>query len=179
MAENENLLESLRKSGPYAIWDLMEDEEKRLAAEALWNDADRDVRTAMEITLAKELKFRTNSLRKLPVGKLISRLLLMAPKMPESMLFQFLFYLHMSHRRALMVEFLDAVGLPHEEGVLDLPDDADPPDPAKVEEAGRALLKAHGHEALVYLSTLVVADPLLWKGLENILSEQDAPSSGE
>lgn len=177
MTDNMSLLESLKTSGPYAIWELMEEDEKKLAAEALWNDADRDVRTALEMTLAKELKFRPHSLRKLPIGKLIGRLLLMAPKMPESMLFQFLFYLHMSERRALMIEFLDAVGLPHEEGVLDLPDDAEPPDQKKVESAGRDLLKAHNHEALVYLSTLWVADQLLWKGLEPILKEQKMPVS--
>jgi len=176
MEAKQNLLERLKTSGPYAIWDLMEDDEKRSAAEALWKDADRDVRSAIEISLAKEMKFRTNSLRKVPVSKLISRLLLMAPKMPESMLFQFLFYLHMSERRPLMIEFLDAVGLPHEEGVLDLPDDADPPNSTKVEEAARALLKAHEHEALIYLSTLIVADPLLWKALEPVISEQKADS---
>jgi len=101
--EKENLLERLKKSGPYAIWELMDGDEKKLAAEALWNDAERDVRTAMEISLAKELKFRTQSLRRLPAAKLISRLVLLAPKMPESMLFQFLYYLHMSRRRSLMM----------------------------------------------------------------------------
>jgi len=32
-------------------------------------------------------------------------------------------------------------------------------------------MEAHNHEALIYLSTLLVADPLLWKGLETVLED--------
>ena len=97
----------------------------------------------------------------------------MAPDLPETLLFQYLFYLHMSERRPVMVEFLDAVGVPHEDGVLDLPDDAEPPAAEAVEKAARALLKAHDHQALVYLATLLVADADLWAGVKPVLAEQE------
>ena len=73
-----------------------------------------------------------------------------------------------------MVEFLDAVGVPHDDGVLNLPEDAEPPAKDKVEKAGRDLFKAHDHEALVYLATLRVADKQLWEGLDGLLEEQGA-----
>ncbi len=174
MSEKQTLFEALDQDGPYAVWDLMTEDERRLAAKTLWRDADHEARTVLETTLAKELKFRPHALRKLPAEKLAARLVRMAPEMPDTLLFQFLFYLHMSERRPLMVEFLDAVGVPHDDGVLNLPEDAEPPAKDKVEKAGRDLLKAHDHEALVYLSTLMVADKQLWEGLEPVLKEQEA-----
>jgi hypothetical protein len=174
MSERHSLFEALDQDGPYAVWDLMNEDERRLAAETLWRDADHDARAVVEAALAKELKFRPHALRKLPVEKLSARLVRMAPEMPDTLLFQFLFYLHMSERRPLMVEFLDAVGVPHEDGVLNLEDDAEPPAKDTVEKAGRALLEAHGHEGLIYLATLMVADKKLWEGLKPVLEAQEA-----
>jgi hypothetical protein len=76
-----------------------------------------------------------------------------------------------------MVAYLDAVGLPHEDGALDLPDDFDGPDAAKVEQAARELAKDKGLEALVYLATLKVADAELWAGLEPVLKEYSSDGS--
>ena len=174
MSDKKTLLKALESDGPYAVWDLMTDDERREAAKALWSDADHDARTVVETALAKELKFRAHALRKLPAEKLVARLVRMAPEMPDTLLFQFLFYLHMGERRALMVEFLDAVGVPHDDGVLNLPEDAEPLVKETVDAAGRALLKAHDHEALVYLATLRVADKELWEGLDGVLEEHEA-----
>jgi hypothetical protein len=69
------------------------------------------------------------------------------------------------------VEYLDAVGLPHDDGALDLPDDFEGPDREKVETTARDLIKAREHEALVYLGTLMVADTDFWTGLEPVLKE--------
>jgi hypothetical protein len=70
-----------------------------------------------------------------------------------------------------MVGYLDAVGLPHDDGALDLPDDFEGPDADKVEKAGRHLAGAEGKSALVYLGTLMVADGEFWTGLEPVLKE--------
>jgi hypothetical protein len=168
MAET-TLRDALDTAGPYAVWELMTEDEQRLAATALWKDADRDVRIVLEAALAKELKFRPHSLRKLPVEKVAARLVRMAPTLPDTVAFQFLFYLHMKERRPLMVRFLDAVEVPHEDGVLDLPEDFAGVDDAVAEKAATELVDAEGHEALVYLATLLVADAELWAGIEPVL----------
>lgn len=175
MSESRTMVEALKERGPYLIWDIMSDDEQERAAMALWKDADRDARTVVEMTLAKALKFRPSSLRKLPVEKLARRLVRMAPELPETILFQFLFYFHMTEKRPLMVEYLDAVGVPHDDGVLNLEDDAEPPASEIVETAARGLLKAHPHEATVYLTTLLVADADLWSGVEPVLAELEEP----
>ena len=165
------LLEAVENRGPYAVWDLMDDDEKKAAAVAFWNGADRESRSALEMALAAELKFRQQSVRQLAAEKVAGRLVRMAESLPETVLFQYLFHLHMENRRPLMVSYLDAVGLPHEDGALDLPEDFEGPDADKVGKAGRDLAGTEGKSALVYLATLVVADGDFWAGLEPVLKE--------
>ncbi len=159
------LRQAVEDRGPLAVWYLMTDDEKRLAAEALWTNADRDSRMALEMALAKEMKFRPQSVRKLSVERVAPRLVQLADELPESVLFQYLFHLHMADRRPLMVEYLDAVSLPHNEGVLDLPEDAEAPAGEAAAGPARELAAKHGHEALIYLATLAVADAAFWEGM--------------
>jgi hypothetical protein len=168
---------SLRKAvetrGPLAVWDLMTDDEKRQAAAALWTNADRESRMAVEMMVAREMKFRPQSVRKLSAERVAPRLARIAAEMPESAFFQFLFHYHMAEGRELMVEYLDAVGLPHEDGVLDLPEDAEAPTGDAAAGPARELIAKHGREALVYLGTLAVADADFWAGMTPVLDEWD------
>ena len=171
MAEQLTLLKAVEQRGPYAVWELMDDDEKKAAAVAFWNEADRESRSAIEVALAQDLKFRPQSVRQLSAERVSGRLVRLADSLPETVLFQYLFHLHMSGRRPLMVEYLDAVGLPHDDGALDLPDDFEGPDGEKVEAAARDLVQAREHEALVYLGTLIVADTDFWKALDPVLND--------
>ena len=166
-----SLKDAVEARGPLAVWDLMTDDEKKLAAAALWDNADRESRLAIEMALAKEMKFRPQSVRKLATERVAPRLAKLAEELPEAAFFQFLFHLHMAERRALMVEYLDAVGLPHNEGVLDLPDDAEAPTAEAAAGPARDLVAKHGREALVYLATLAVADAEFWDGMLPVLEE--------
>ena len=175
MAEATTLKEALAQRGPYAVWELMTEDEQQAAAAALWESADRDTRAVLEMTLAKDLKFRPQSIRKLPSERVVSRLVRLAEDVPENLLFQYIFHLHMSDRRELLATFLDAAGIPHEDGVLDLPEDYEGPDAANVERAARELVAAEGHEAVGYLATLKVADRDFWSALDAVLDEQTLP----
>jgi len=174
MAEKLTLLEAVEERGPYAIWEMMGEEEQKAAAIAFWNGADRENRAGLEMALAQDLKFRPQSVRQLSAERVAARLVRLADALPETVLFQYLFHLHMGNRRPIMVEYLDAVGLPHDDGALDLPDDFEGPDAEKVLSAGRDLAAAKGREALVYLGTLVVADGEFWEALEPVLKEYTA-----
>lgn len=169
MADVTTLKEAVAERGPYGVWDLMTDDEKDAAARALWTGSDRDTRAAIELALAQDMKFRPQSVRKLPVDRVVPRLVRKAPDLPETVLFQYLFHFHMEERRPLLVEFLDAAGLPNEDGVLDLPEEFEGPDADAVAKAATDLVAAHGHDALVYLATLKVADDEFWTGLDGVL----------
>ncbi len=165
------LKDAIDARGPLAVWDLMTEDEKKLAAAALWVNADRESRMAVEMVLAKDMKFRPQSVKKLSTERVAPRLARLAADLPETASFQFLFHLHMAERRDLMVEYLDAVGLPHKEGVLDLPEDAEAPTADAVTGPARELLAKHGRDALVYLGTLAVADAAFWEGITGVLEE--------
>ncbi len=167
------LKDAVEARGPYAVWDLMTEEERREAAATTWKEADPETGALIQMALAKELKFRPHAVRRLGAEKVAGRLAHIAKDLPENVLFQFLFHYHMAAKRPLLVEFLDAVGLPHEDGVLNLPEDAGAPSEAEVMKAAEALVAAHGREALVYLSTLLVADDEFWAGLAPVLEGYD------
>ena len=61
--KKDTLKDAVEARGPLAVWDLMTDDEKKLAAAALWADADRESRMVIEMALAKEMKFRPQSVR--------------------------------------------------------------------------------------------------------------------
>jgi hypothetical protein len=168
-----SLREAVEARGPLAVWDLMTDDEKKASAAALWSNADRESRMAVEMLVAKEMKFRPQSVRKLSVERVAPRLARMAADLPETVFFQFLFHLHMAERRELMVEYLDAVGLPHSEGVLDLGEDDEAPTEQAAAGPAKDLVSKHGREGLVYLATLAVADADFWAGMLPVLDGFD------
>ena len=173
MPDTRSLKEAVDDRGAFAVWDLLTEDEQRSAATVTWENAEGDAREALQGVLAKELKFRIQSVRRLSAEMVAGRLTHLVKDLPEPVLFQFLFHLHMVERRSLLVEFLDGVGLPHDNGVLDLPEDADNPDPKTVATAASALLEGHDHQALVYLATLKVADGTFWAGLDGVLEGYD------
>jgi len=76
--------------------------------------------------------------------------------------------LHIGDRRPMLATFLDAAGIPHEDGLLK--DDA-PPEPLG-EDAARAGVKAllaayPAEQVQTYLNTLWLQDPERWATLEN------------
>jgi len=165
------LKDAVEARGPLAVWDLMTDDEKKQAAAALWVNSDRESRMAVEMMIAKEMKFRPQSVRKLSAERVAPRLARLAAEMPATAFFQFLFHFHMAEGRELMVEYLDAVGLPHKDGVLDLPDEFEAPTAESTTGPARDLISKHGREALVYLGTLAVADAEFWDGMLPVLDE--------
>jgi hypothetical protein len=77
--------------------------------------------------------------------------------------------LHLGARRDMLGTFLDAVGLPHEDGILKEEAEATTLDEARL-RAGLDALKARfrGHEIRTYLNTLWLQDPDRWEGLRGL-----------
>jgi len=77
--------------------------------------------------------------------------------------------LHLGSRRPMLTAFLDALGLPHEDGILKEEADAVPLDEARL-RAGVDALKGKFEEPAVrtYLNTLWLQDPERWTGLREL-----------
>jgi len=75
--------------------------------------------------------------------------------------------LHLGQRRALLGAFLDALSLPHENGVLkEEADSAAPVEVEKAKAAVAALAPFPVSEVRTYLNTLWLQDPDRWAALE-------------
>jgi hypothetical protein len=75
----------------------------------------------------------------------------------------------LAHQRPMMGAFLDAVGLPHENGLLG--DDVTPPESDAVTRAARELLGRYPDaDVRLYFTTLFLQDPTTWSGLEPVLA---------
>ncbi len=75
--------------------------------------------------------------------------------------------LHLSARRPLLAAFLDALGLPHEDGVMKDDADATALDAARVESAAQDLAKHFPKEQVAtYFNVLLLQDPERWAALE-------------
>jgi hypothetical protein len=75
--------------------------------------------------------------------------------------------LHLGHRRALLAAFLDALALPHEDGVLKEEADALPPVTPENARAAVGTLSAYpAGQVRTYLNTLWLQDPERWAALE-------------
>lgn len=85
--------------------------------------------------------------------------------------------LHLGQRRPLLRAFLDALALPHEDGVLKEEGDAAGP-PVTAEQARAAIAALASFppaQVQTYLNTLWLQDPDRWGALEGVAGEAGAP----
>ena len=70
------------------------------------------------------------------------------------------------------IDFLTAVGVPHENGVLS--EDLDPPlaSPEKVAKAAGVLCDKHGDTGVHYLQTIAMFNPEAWPGVGEWLEQR-------
>jgi hypothetical protein len=67
----------------------------------------------------------------------------------------------------MMGAFLDALGIAHENGLIE--EENVKPDEAKVAPAARAIAKTFpAEDVALYLNTLLCQDPETWKGLSDV-----------
>ena len=142
-------------------------EQRRRAASALWDadDATNDQQQAM-LLIAKQLKFRPKTVSGLDDERK-ARYLASVPDLPDEVAARLLVLYHLAEQRPMMGVFLDALGIAHENGMIQ--DDAVTPDPAKIAAAAAAIARAYpAHDVSLYLNTLLWQDPASWGLLRDV-----------
>ncbi len=87
----------------------------------------------------------------------------------ESVAASLLVALHLNERRPLLSSFLDAVGLPHKNGILEDEDTLEPLDEAVARLGVQSLLEQFpAPQVWTYLSALYLQDPVRWQALERL-----------
>jgi hypothetical protein len=151
------------------IWKHLAAEDRLEAAQALLREPAPDAFAAALGAVIRARRLRPQVARTMPAEQQ-ARILSSGLDPGEPLAASLLIALHLSARRPLLVAFLDALGLPHEDGVLKEEADALPP-PAtdKLRDAVRGLEAAFpAGQVRAYLNTLLLQDPERWSGLAEV-----------
>ena len=126
---------------PSRWWKLMTAEQRLRAAAALWGD-DEATNDQMQAALriAQQMKLRPKTVSGLD-GDRKARYLASVPDLPEDLAARLLVLYHLAAQRPMMGAFLDVLGIPHENGVIQ--DDTVTPDPAKTTAAVAAIAREY------------------------------------
>jgi hypothetical protein len=150
---------------PTQLWKQLSSERKLQAADAFWRDENAAGEQADAIaTIAQRLKFRIKSVVAMPQDKKARHLATM-PSISELVAARLLVAYHLEAQRPMMGAFLDALGIKHENGLIE-DEEMGPPSAEKLQEAARTLAASYpGPDVALYLSTLVWQDPETWGAL--------------
>jgi hypothetical protein len=149
------------------VWRRLTPEERLVAATHFWEQPAQEVVGSALGAIVKARRLRPQVARSLPNETKARTTAALVDPGGEPVAAALLVALHLGDRRGLLVTFLDALGLPHEDGLLK--DDATTPVTEDAVRAGVAALRAAFPPAQVdtYLNTLWLQDPDRWAALPN------------
>lgn len=137
--------------------------ERRLdAAELFWADDESSEQQIEAVAaIAGHMKFRTKSVIALPVARK-AKYLAGLPNVSDAIAARALVHYHLERQRPMMVTFLDALGITHENGLIT--DETVPkPDRERLKTAVASLASSYSAEDVgLYFATLVSQDPDTW-----------------
>ena len=153
---------------PARLWKRMTPAHRQRAALAFWQaDEAVDDQIQAAMLIAGQKKFRPKYVLGLDEEKRSKHLASMA-SVPETIAARALIAYHLEAQRPMMGAFLDALGIAHENGVIQ--EDDVKPDAAKLLPAVDALEKGFpAEDVALYLNVLVCQDPGTWGGLRPIV----------
>lgn len=151
---------------PVQIWKQMSEELRTAAAEAFFADESlKDFHRAAEAFIAQQKNFRTAFIKKLPATKRAFYLAHMplAPDLTSQLLVSY----HFAYQRPLMGAFLDALGIPNDQGLITGEGETPTPTAGAVATAVAAV-RPNFPAADVdrYFATLYSQNPETWKDLQ-------------
>ena len=154
------------------VWRALGPEDRLKAGEAFWAENGPQQQGAMQL-LAKRYSFRPKTLKALSAER--KARMLVELTLPPDITMLLLAAFHLTHRRQLLIDFLDALGIAHKEGFLDENTEATPP---TAETMGKAVETVKGkypaREVQIYFETLYMQDSGFWKELGAYLPEKTA-----
>ena len=156
---------------PARLWKKLTLQHRQKVAAAFWQADDAvDDQVQAALLIAQQKKFRPKSVLALDDERKARHLASMS-SVPEQVAARALIAYHLETQRPMMGAFLDALGIVHENGVIQ--EDDVKPDEAKLAPAIDAIEKAFPTEDVsLYLSVLLCQDPGTWGGLNSIVEKK-------
>jgi hypothetical protein len=154
---------------PARLWKQMTSDQKLAAARAFWLDetaTDDQIQAVMLI--AQQKKFRPKSVVALDIDRKAKHFAGMV-NLPETLAARALIAYHLAAQRPLMGAFLDALGIAHENGLIQ--EEQVQPDNTKLASAVERISADYpADDVALYLNTLLCQDPQTWGGLQEIVA---------
>jgi hypothetical protein len=149
---------------PSRLWKMMTPDQRQRAARAFWSDEEAtDDQLQVVLLIAQQKKFRPKSVVALDVERK-TRHLASLLSLPDHLAARALIVYHLAEQRPMMGAFLDALGIKHENGLIE--DEGAKPEPGRVEAAVAKLSAEYpADEVRLYLNTLLCQDPETWGAL--------------
>jgi hypothetical protein len=152
---------------PSKLWKRMTADQKVRAARAFWlaeEAVDDQVQAALLI--AQQKKFRPKTVVGLDDERKAKHLASLA-SLPDPIAARVLVVYHLAEQRPMMGAFLDALGIAHENGLIQ--EDEVKPDEAKVAPAAATIAGTYPREDVaLYLNTLLCQDPQTWGAIAGV-----------
>ena len=152
---------------PARLWRQMTADQRLQAARAFWLDdeaADDQVQAALLI--AQRRKFRPKTVVSLDVERK-ARHLASLSSLPDALAARALIAYHLAEQRPMMGAFLDALGVRHENGLIQ-DDDARPGADRLVPAAAELAARFPAEHVSLYFNTLLAQDPDTWGALAEV-----------
>jgi hypothetical protein len=152
----------LSRFHPSRIWKRLSPERRQEAAQLFWTDEDASQQQVEAVSaIASHMKFRTKSVLGLPVAKK-AKYLAGLPAVSDAVAARALVRYHLERQRPMMVTFLDALGIAHENGLI-TEETVPKPDRDRLKAAVASLASSYPAEHVgLYFATLVSQDPDTW-----------------
>lgn len=161
----------------HKIWELMGEKRRQAAAKAFWENAEqKGAHRQVEQLLAQRLHARPVFVKRLPAEKkaaYVARDMGTMPYLWEAAMISY----HFGAHRPMLVDFLNALGIPNDNGHYESGESVKPPTTEAVEQAVKVLLEKYDRtDVLVYLGVVVIQDPVFWASLQPVVDRMVAES---
>ena len=142
-------------------------EQRQRAARAFWSDEEAEADQVQAVMLiAQQKKFRPKTIVALDIDRKARHLASLA-QLPDSVAARALIVYHLAEQRPMMAAFLDALGLAHDNGLIQ--DESAAPDPAKIPDAAAQVARQFpAGQVRLYFKTLLAQDPETWGALRDV-----------
>jgi len=148
------------------LWKNLPRPERELAARTFWQHPPQEAAALAAREVVQLLRVRPQAFHKISVEARVRALAGLANP-SEAVAEALLVALHLDARRPLLVDFLDALGAPHEEGLIAEDAEIAPPSVAALAPIATSLAEKHGAAAVrLYWNVLWMQDRERWAALE-------------
>jgi hypothetical protein len=158
---------------PSRLWKRMTADQRLKASHAFWTDEQAtDDQLQAVLLIAQQKKFRPKTVISLDEARKARHLASLA-SLPDSLAARALVVYHLSAQRDMMRSFLDALGIAHEDGLIQ--EDEVKPAADKIAPAVAQLVEKFPlDDVVLYLNTLLCQDPETWGGVAPELEQLQA-----